>query len=41
MKTLFFSITLFVAVSVQAQLPTAAPKAAGFDPARENGKLLN
>jgi CubicO group peptidase (beta-lactamase class C family) len=34
MKTLFLSLTLFVAVSVQAQLPTASPKAAGFDPAR-------
>ncbi|NOS72066.1 MAG: beta-lactamase family protein [Verrucomicrobia bacterium] len=34
MKTLFLSLTLLVAVSVQAQLPTASPKAAGFDPAR-------
>jgi CubicO group peptidase (beta-lactamase class C family) len=34
MKTLFLSLILLVAVSVQAQLPTASPKAAGFDPAR-------
>jgi CubicO group peptidase (beta-lactamase class C family) len=34
MKTVFFALTLFVAVSVQAQLPTASPKAVGFDPAR-------
>ncbi|MGC3961612.1 MAG: serine hydrolase domain-containing protein [Verrucomicrobiota bacterium] len=34
MKTLFLSLTLLFAVSVQAQLPTASPKAAGFDPAR-------
>jgi len=34
MKPLFLSLILFVAVSVQAQLPTASPKAAGFDPAR-------
>ena len=34
MKTLFLSLTLLVAVSVRAQLPTATPKSAGFDPAR-------
>lgn len=34
MKTLFLSLTLLVAISVQAQLPTASPKAAGFDLAR-------
>lgn len=34
MKTLFFVLTLFVAVSAQAQLPTASPKKAGFDPVR-------
>lgn len=34
MKTLFLSLTLLVAVSVRAQLPTASPKAAGFDPSR-------
>lgn len=34
MKTLLASISLLVAVSAQAQLPTASPKAAGFDPAR-------
>jgi hypothetical protein len=34
MKSLFLSLTLLVAVSVWAQLPTASPKAAGFDPAR-------
>jgi hypothetical protein len=34
MKTLSFALTLLVAVSVRAQLPTASPKAAGFDPAR-------
>jgi CubicO group peptidase (beta-lactamase class C family) len=34
MKTLFLSLTFFVAVSAQAQLPTASPTAAGFDPAR-------
>ncbi len=33
MKVIFIS-TLLVAVSAQAQLPTASPKAAGFDPAR-------
>lgn len=34
MKTLFLSLTLLVVASTQAQLPTASPKAAGFDPAR-------
>jgi hypothetical protein len=34
MKPLFLSLTLLVAVSVCAQLPTASPKAAGFDPVR-------
>ena len=34
LKTLFLSFTLCAAVSVQAQLPTTSPKAAGFDPAR-------
>jgi CubicO group peptidase (beta-lactamase class C family) len=34
MKTLSLSLTLFVAVSVRAQLPMASPEAAGFDPAR-------
>ena len=34
MKTLFLSLALLVAVSVRAQLPTASPKAAGFDSAR-------
>lgn len=34
MKPLFLFLSLLVAVSVQAQLPTASPKAAGFDPAR-------
>ena len=34
MKTLILALTLLVAVSVRAQLPTASPKAAGFDPAR-------
>src|SRR5882724_9100493 len=34
MKTLSLALTLLVAVSLQAQLPTASPKAAGFDPAR-------
>ena len=33
-KTLFLSLSLLVAVSVRAQLPTASPKAAGFDPSR-------
>ncbi len=34
MKPLFLFLSLLVAVSVRAQLPTASPKAAGFDPAR-------
>lgn len=34
MKTLFLSLTLLSAVSLQAQLPTTSPKAAGFDPVR-------
>jgi len=34
MRTLILALTLLVAVSVRAQLPTASPKAAGFDPAR-------
>lgn len=34
MKTSILALALFVAVSVRAQLPTASPKAAGFDPAR-------
>lgn len=34
MKPLILCLTLLVAVSVQAQLPTASPKAAGFVPAR-------
>lgn len=34
MKTLFLSLSLLIVVSVRAQLPTASPKAAGFDPAR-------
>ena len=34
MKTLFCSLIGLVALSAQAQLPTASPKAAGFDPAR-------
>src|SRR5574339_132521 len=34
MKTLILALTLLVVVSVQAQLPSASPKAAGFDPAR-------
>ena len=34
MKTCFLALTLLVAVSAQAQLPTASPKAVGFDPAR-------
>jgi CubicO group peptidase (beta-lactamase class C family) len=34
MKTLLLSLALLVAASLQAQLPTASPKAAGFDPAR-------
>ena len=34
MKTLFCSLIGLVALSAQAQLPAASPKAAGFDPAR-------
>jgi CubicO group peptidase (beta-lactamase class C family) len=34
MKPFFLSFTLLVTVSVQAQLPTASPKSAGFDAAR-------
>lgn len=34
MKPFFLSLALLVAVSAQAQLPTASPKSAGFDPAR-------
>src|SRR5688500_8175723 len=34
MKTLIFPLTLFVALSVSAQLPTGSPEAAGFDPLR-------
>ena len=34
MKTLFLVLTLLVTISLRAQLPTASPKAAGFDPAR-------
>ncbi|MEI2721992.1 MAG: serine hydrolase domain-containing protein [Verrucomicrobiota bacterium] len=34
LKTLRLSLALLVAISAQAQLPTASPKAAGFDPAR-------
>src|SRR5688572_16814165 len=34
MKTLLIALACAVTVSVQAQLPTASPKAAGFDPAR-------
>jgi len=34
MKALCFLLALLVALSVRAQLPTASPKAAGFDPAR-------
>ena len=34
MNTLFSSLAFLVVVSAQAQLPTASPKAAGFDPAR-------
>jgi len=34
MKTLLLGFTLLLAASVQAQLPSTAPKAAGFDPAR-------
>ena len=34
MKPVLFSFSLIIAVSTQAQLPTASPKSAGFDPAR-------
>jgi CubicO group peptidase (beta-lactamase class C family) len=34
MKTLSLSLAVFVVVSVRAQLPSASPKTAGFDPAR-------
>lgn len=34
MKSLLFALTLLGAVSLRAQLPTASPKTAGFDPAR-------
>ena len=34
MKTFFLALACAVAVSVQAQLPTTSPKAAGFNPAR-------
>jgi len=34
MKSIFFSLTLLVAVSVRAQLPVASPETAGFDPER-------
>jgi CubicO group peptidase (beta-lactamase class C family) len=34
MKIFVFALVCAVAVSVQAQLPTTSPKAAGFDPAR-------
>ena len=34
MNTLIFALTFLVAVSARAQLPTASPKAAGFDPGR-------
>ena len=34
MKTFFLLLALLVTVSGQAQLPTASPKAAGFNPAR-------
>ncbi len=34
MKIIFHSLTFLVVISVRAQLPTASPKAAGFDPAR-------
>jgi len=34
MKTILLALTLLVAVSLRAQLPTASPKAAGFEPAR-------
>lgn len=34
MKTLLLGFTLLLAASVQAQLPSTSPNAAGFDPAR-------
>src|SRR6185369_5503554 len=34
MKTLTLVLTLLAAISIHAQLPTASPRAAGFDPAR-------
>jgi len=34
MKTLVLALACAVAVSGRAQLPTASPKSAGFDPAR-------
>ncbi|MEK7706855.1 MAG: serine hydrolase domain-containing protein, partial [Verrucomicrobiota bacterium] len=34
MKTLVLALTLLVAISVRAQLPSASPRAAGFNPAR-------
>src|SRR2546422_199229 len=34
MKTFFLTLTCFVALPTQAQLPTTSPKAAGFDRAR-------
>src|SRR3989449_8536212 len=34
MKTFFLTLACAIAISVQAQLPSTSPKAAGFDPAR-------
>ena len=34
MRTLILALTLFAAASARAQLPTVAPEAVGFDPAR-------
>ncbi len=34
MKSIFFSLTFLVAVSARAQLPTASPETAGFEPER-------
>jgi CubicO group peptidase (beta-lactamase class C family) len=34
MKTLFLALMLFLAIGARAQLPSASPQAAGFDPAR-------
>src|ERR1035438_4396036 len=34
MKTSILALSLLVALSVPAQLPTTSPKAAGFDPVR-------